>query len=72
MTKIIKLRDPIREYTVEVGPYSRGGGVGGVGLLTICSSRVGAYSREGFFEGGGGNSRIYGNKTPVKPLFIRF
>ena len=34
--------------------------------MTICSSRVGAYSRGGFFEGkGGGNSRIYGKCTFV-------
>ena len=39
MAKIIKLRGPIREYTVAVGAYSRRGG-----LLIICSSRVGAYS----------------------------
>ena len=45
MAKIIQLRGPIREFTVAVGAYSRGGG----GLLTICCSRVGAYSR-----GGGG------------------
>ena len=43
---------PIREFTVAVGAYSRGG------LLTICSSSVGANSR-----GGGGNSRIYGIVT---------
>ena len=49
MAKIVKLRGPIREFTVAVEAYSRGGG-----LLIICSSRVGAYSR------GGGNSRIYG------------
>ena len=56
MTKIIKLRGLIREYTVAVGAYSGGGG----GLLTICSPRVGAYSSGGFFkDGGGGNSRIY-------------
>ena len=48
MAKIIKLRGPIREFMVAVWAYSRGGG----GLLTICSSRVGAYSRGGFFEGG--------------------
>ena len=47
MAKIIKFRGPIREFTVAVGAYSRGGD-----LLKICSSRVGAYSREGggFFE----------------------
>ena len=55
MAKIIKLRGPIREFTVSVGAYSRGGG-----LLIICSSGLGAYSKGGFFEGGGGNSRIYG------------
>ena len=44
MAKIIKLRGPIREFKVAWGPYSRGGG-----LLIICSSRVGVYSR-----GGGG------------------
>ena len=38
---------------VEVAAYSRGGG-----LLTICSFRLGAYSRGGLFEGGE-NSRIY-------------
>ena len=38
----------MREFTIAVGAYSRGGG----GLLTICSSRVGAYSKGGFFEGG--------------------
>ena len=56
MAKIVKLRGPIREFTVTVGGlFKRGGG----GLLTICSSRVGAYSRGGgFFEGV--NSRIYG------------
>ena len=44
MAKIIQLRGPIREFTVAVGAYSRGGGGG---LLTICCSRVGAYSRGG-------------------------
>ena len=48
MAKLIRLRGPIREFTVAVGAYSRGG------LLTICSSSVGAYSRGSFFEGGGG------------------
>ena len=55
MVKIIKLRGPIREFTVAVGAHSRGGG-----LLTIFSSRVEAYSRGGLFWGGGANSRIYG------------
>ena len=32
---------PIREFTVALGAYSRGG------LLTICSSTVGANSRGG-------------------------
>ena len=41
MAKIIKLRGPIREFKVAVGPYSRRG------LLTICSSM-----RGGLFEGG--------------------
>ena len=41
MTKIIKLRGPIREFMVAVGAYSRGG------LLIICSSRVRAYWRGG-------------------------
>ena len=54
MAKIIKLRSPIRKFSVAVWVYSRGGG-----LLTIKSYRVGAYLKGGFF-GGGGNSRIYG------------
>ena len=51
MAKIIKLKGPIQEFTV-----AGGGGLfegvlfeGGLfegGLLTICSSRMGAYSRE--------------------------
>ena len=50
MTKIIMLRGPIREFTVAVWAYLRGGG-----LLIICSSRVGAYSRGwGLIRGGGG------------------
>ena len=50
MAKIIKLRGPIRRFTVAVG----GGGLirGGGDLLTICSSRVGAYSRGSFSRGG--------------------
>ena len=40
MAKIVKLWGPIRKYTVAVGFYSRGGG-----LLRICSSRVGTFSR---------------------------
>ena len=50
MAKIIKLRGPIREFKVAVGPYSRRG------LLTICSSRRGAYSRGAFSRGGGGGA----------------
>ena len=50
--KIIKLRGPIREFTVAVGAYSGGG------LSTICCSRMGAYSRGALFEGG--HSCIYG------------
>ena len=46
MANIIKLRGPIREFTVAVGAYSRGG------LLKICSSRVGGYSIGGLFQGG--------------------
>ena len=46
MAKIIKLRGPIGQFKVAVGAYSRGGG-----SLTICCSRVGAYSG-GFFERG--------------------
>ena len=42
MAKIIKLRGPIREFTV-----ARGSLFGGGGLLSICSSRVGASSRGG-------------------------
>ena len=56
MAKIIKLRGPIREFTVAVGANSKGGG-----LLKICSSRVGAYSRGGLFRGDGVNSKIYGS-----------
>ena len=68
MAKIIKLRGPIRELTVAVGAYSVGGGA--------CSPRVGAYSRGGFFRGGGGNSRIYGTRATAaylvrKSLFKR-
>ena len=49
MAKIIQLRGPIREFTVAVGAYSKGGG----GFLTICCSRVRAYSRGGgLFRGG--------------------
>ena len=47
MAKIIKLRGQIREFTLAVVAYSRGGG-----FLIICSSREGAFSRGGFFEGG--------------------
>ena len=47
MAKIIKVRGSIREFTVAVGAYSFLWG-----LLTICSSRVEAYSR-GAFSGGG-------------------
>ena len=49
MAKIIKLRGPLPEFTIIVG-LIRGGG-----LLTMCSSRLGAYSRGGgcFFEGEG-------------------
>ena len=57
MAKIIQLRGTLREFTVAVGAYSREGG-----LLTICCSRVGAYSRGGFFEGGflrGGGAQNY-------------
>ena len=43
MAKIIKLRGPIREFTVARGSLFGGGG----GLLSICSSRVGASSRGG-------------------------
>ena len=46
MAKIIKLRGPIRKFTVAVGAYSRGS------LLKIFSFRVGAYSSWGGFEGG--------------------
>ena len=56
MAKIIKLRGPIGQFKVAVGAYSRGGG----GSLTICCSRVGAYSGGGLFREGVGNSRIYG------------
>ena len=55
VAKIVKLRGPVREYTVAVGILFEGGGVG---LLTICNSRVGAYSR-GAFSRVGGDSRIY-------------
>ena len=47
MAKISKLRGPIRDFTVAVGAYSRGGG-----LLTIFISRMGAYSGGGLFRGG--------------------
>ena len=30
------------------------------GVLKLCSSRMGAYSRGGLIRGGEGNSRIYG------------
>ena len=54
MAKIITLRCPIREFTVAVGLIQGGGG-----LLTICSSREGAYSRgKGLFEGMGLYVRI--------------
>ena len=62
MAKLIKLRGPIREFTVAVGAYSRGGA-----LLTICSSSVGAYSRGSFFEGGGGSIRGF---TALANLFM--
>ena len=53
MAKIIILRGLIRDFTVAVGAYLRGGG-----LLTICSSRVVAYSRRGGFFEGRANWRI--------------
>ena len=40
---------PIQGFRIAVGAYSRGGG-----LLTICSTKVGAFEG-GFFEGEGGN-----------------
>ena len=59
MAKIIKLRGSLPEFTVIVG-LIRGGG----GLLTMCSSRLGAYSRGGgLFRGGGDNSMIYGTEA---------
>ena len=46
---------------------SSGGLFEGGGLLTICSSRVGAYSR-----GGGAFSRIYGTLSVLYiPVFTR-
>ena len=48
MAKIIKLRGPIQEFTIAVEAYSRGG------LLTIFSSKVGAYLKGGAFLRGGG------------------
>ena len=44
-----------------------GGSFEGVGLLTICSSRVGAYWRGGFVEGEA-NSRIYGMSSDISLL----
>ena len=52
MAKIIKLRGPIREFTVVSGGLFKGG------LLTICCSRVGAYSRETFLKWGGGANKF--------------
>ena len=48
---------PSRGFTVTVEVYSSGD------LLTICSSRVGAYSRGAFSRGI--NSRIYGIRVVI-------
>ena len=66
MTKIIKLRGPIREFALAVGAYYRGGG-----LLTICSFRFVAYSRGAFSRGGGairGFTVI--SRAPQTPLYL--
>ena len=66
MAKIIKLRGPIREFTVTMRAFRGGGLIRGGG----------AYSRGGgLFEGrafsrGGGNSRIY--DAPVFLIFPIF
>ena len=64
MAKIFKLRGPIREFTVAVGAYSRGGG-----LLIICSSRVGCI-RGGFFEGGAIRGFTVGKLFNLAPLIV--
>ena len=66
MAKTIRLRSPIREFTVAVEAYSRGGG--GVGLLTILVLGLGLIRRKGGFFDGWTIPRIPRNLVASKAL----